>query len=50
MLYFLLMTQLTLNLVQGAVSFNFSPEVAKTFKEKIDELMVDLKGLWNSLT
>lgn len=47
---FLLMAQLTLNLIQGAVSLNFSPEVAQALKEEIDELIIGLKGLWNILT
>jgi hypothetical protein len=47
---FLSMAQLTLNLIQGAVSLNFSPEVAQALKEEIDELIVGLKGLWNILT
>lgn len=37
------MTQLTLNLVQGSVRFNFSPEAAKTLKSEIDQLMQRLK-------
>ncbi len=37
------MTQLTLNLVQGAVRFNFSPEAAKALKLEIDKLMQQLK-------
>ncbi|MGP0128350.1 MAG: hypothetical protein ACTMUB_03510 [cyanobacterium endosymbiont of Rhopalodia musculus] len=39
------MAQLTLNLVQGAVSFNFSPEAAQTLKGEIDELMVGFKAV-----
>ena len=42
---FLLMAQLTLNLIQGAISFNFSPEAAQTLKEEIDELMMGLKAV-----
>ena len=37
------MTQLTLNLVQGSVRLNFSPEAAKTLKLEIDQLMQRLK-------
>lgn len=39
------MTQLTLNLNQGAVSFNFTPEAARTLKGEIDELMVSLRAV-----
>jgi hypothetical protein len=39
------MAQLTLNLIQGAVSFNFSPEAVQTLKGEIDELMVGLKAI-----
>ncbi len=39
------MTQLTLNLLQGAVTFNFSPEAAQNLKEEIDQLMGSLKTI-----
>jgi hypothetical protein len=34
---------LTLNLVEGSVSFRFSPEAAREFKAALDELMHSLK-------
>ncbi|MGB5595189.1 MAG: hypothetical protein WBM62_14280 [Crocosphaera sp.] len=37
------MTQLTLNLVQGSVRFNFSPEAAKSLTMEIEQLMQQLK-------
>ncbi|EAZ92171.1 hypothetical protein [Crocosphaera chwakensis] len=37
------MTQLTLNLVQGSVRFNFSAEAATSLKSEIDQLMQQLK-------
>lgn len=37
------MPQLTLNLIQGAVTFKFSSEAAKTLKAEIDQLMGSLK-------
>lgn len=37
------MTQLTLNLVQGSVRFNFSAEAATSLKSEIDQLMQRLK-------
>ncbi|MEL4894252.1 MULTISPECIES: hypothetical protein [unclassified Crocosphaera] len=37
------MTQLTLNLVQGSVRFNFSAEAARSLKSEIDQLMQRLK-------
>ncbi len=40
-LYF--MAQLTLNLVQGAVTFSFNPEAASALKSEIDQLMQRLK-------
>lgn len=39
------MAQLTLNLIQGAVSFKFSPEAARELKAEIDRLMQGLKGI-----
>ena len=39
------MVQLTLNLIQGSVSFNFSLEAARTLKEEINGLMVRLKAV-----
>ncbi|BAZ44642.1 hypothetical protein NIES4102_16540 [Chondrocystis sp. NIES-4102] len=38
------MGQLTLNLVQGAISFNFSPEAAKQLQAEIANLMQSLKS------
>ncbi|MGK7959952.1 hypothetical protein [Crocosphaera sp.] len=37
------MTQLTLNLVQGSVRFNFSADAATSLKSEIDQLMQRLK-------
>jgi hypothetical protein len=39
------MTQLTLNLIQGAVSFSFTPEAAQGLKIEIDRLMQSLKAI-----
>jgi hypothetical protein len=39
------MRQFTLNLIQGAVSFNFSTEAAEKLKEEIAVLMQSLKNL-----
>jgi hypothetical protein len=39
------MAQLTLNLIQGSVSFNFSPEAAQNLKQQIDQLMRSLKAI-----
>ena len=39
------MTQLTLNLVQGAVSFNFSRDAAKQLQDEISTLMQSLKAI-----
>ncbi|MEM8723263.1 MAG: hypothetical protein AAGE84_28920 [Cyanobacteria bacterium P01_G01_bin.39] len=39
------MAQLTLNLIQGAVSFNFSPEAAQQLKAEISTLMQSLKAV-----
>ena len=39
------MAQLTLNLIQGAVSFNFSPEAAQQLKTEISTLMQSLKAV-----
>lgn len=39
------MSQFTLNLIQGAVSFNFSIDAAKKLKEEISTLMQSLKHL-----
>ncbi|AKG23868.1 hypothetical protein [Calothrix sp. 336/3] len=36
---------LTLNLVEGSVSFSFSPEAAKELKAALDQLMVSLKAI-----
>ncbi len=38
-------THLTLNLVEGSVSFRFSPEAARELKAAIDQLMQSLKAL-----
>jgi hypothetical protein len=39
------MTQLTLNLIQGAVSFSFTPEAAQELKNEINQLMQSLKAI-----
>lgn len=39
------MNRLTLNLVQGAVSFSFSPEAAQQLQAQIAELMQSLKAV-----
>jgi hypothetical protein len=39
------MSQFTLNLIQGAISFNFSTDAAKKLKEEIAVLMQSLKNL-----
>mgnify|MGYP001556378912 CR=1 FL=1 len=39
------MAQLTLNLVQGSVTFSFTPEAAKKLKQEIDVLMTSLKTI-----
>ena len=39
------MSQLTLNLVQGAVSFSFTPEAARHLKAEIDQLVQRLKTI-----
>ena len=36
---------LTLNLVEGSVSFSFSPEAAREFKAALNELMQSLKAV-----
>ncbi len=41
------MNRLTLNLVQGAVSFNFSPEAARQLYAEISTLMQSLKAVAN---
>ena len=41
------MNRLTLNLVQGAVSFNFSHEAAKQLQTEISHLMQSLKATAN---
>jgi hypothetical protein len=38
------MAQFTLNLLQGAVTFNFTPEAAKTLQSEIQQLMQRLKA------
>ena len=42
------MTQLTLNLVQGSVRFNFSAQAAMSLKSEIDQLMQRLKTVANN--
>ncbi|MGF1488244.1 MAG: hypothetical protein ACFBSE_14255 [Prochloraceae cyanobacterium] len=42
------MTQLTLNLIQGSVSFNFTPEAARNLKQEISQLVRNLKTVANS--
>ncbi len=37
-------SQLTLNLVEGSVSFNFSPQAARDLQEAIAQLMQSLKA------
>jgi len=37
------MTQLTLNLIQGSVSFNFTPDAAQNLRQEISKLMESLK-------
>lgn len=37
--------QLTLNLVEGSVSFNFTPQAARGLQRAIAELMADLKTI-----
>ncbi|MBD2578511.1 hypothetical protein [Oscillatoria sp. FACHB-1406] len=44
------MSQLTLNLLQGAVSFKFSPESARELKQHIAELMQNLKAIASTKT
>ena len=39
------MSRLTLNLIQGAVSFNFSPEAARQLQAEIASLMQSLKAI-----
>ena len=41
------MVQLTLNLVQGSISCNFSPEAAKELQQEISILMESLKTVAN---
>lgn len=44
------MAQLTLNLVQGAVSFNFSEDAAKQLQAEISTLMQSLKAIATAKT
>jgi hypothetical protein len=37
------MASLTLNLLQGSVSFRYTPEAAQSLKQEIDQLMQSLK-------
>ncbi len=39
------MSSLTLNLLQGSVSFSFTPEAAHNLKNEIDQLMHSLKAI-----
>ena len=39
------MASLTLNLLQGSVSFRYSPEAAHLLKKEIDQLMLHLKAI-----
>ena len=39
------MTQLTLNLLQGSVRFNFTPEAAQNLQQEIATLMQSLKAV-----
>jgi hypothetical protein len=42
------MAQLTLNLIQGSVSFSFTPEAAQNLKQNINQLMQNLKAIASS--
>ena len=44
------MTQLKLNLIQGSVSFNFTPEAARNLKQAISQLVQSLKTVATSKT
>lgn len=39
------MAHLTLNLLEGSISFKFSPEAARSLKAEIDQLMGRLKAI-----
>jgi len=39
------MTHITLNLLQGSVTFNFTPEAAKALQQEIARLMQSLKAI-----
>jgi hypothetical protein len=39
------MPSLTLNLLQGSISFSFTPEAARNLKSEIDQLMQSLKAI-----
>ena len=39
------MAQLRLNLLQGSVTFNFTPEAARNLKQEISQLMESLKAI-----
>jgi hypothetical protein len=41
------MSQLTINLIQGAISFNFTPEAAQNLEAEIGILMNSLKAIAN---
>lgn len=42
------MAQFTLNLLQGSVTFNFTPEAAKDLQKEINQLMQHLKMIASS--
>ena len=44
------MTQLTLNLIQGSVSFDFTPEAARNLKQAISQLVQSLNIVATSKT
>ncbi|PSF39375.1 hypothetical protein C7H19_00895 [Aphanothece hegewaldii CCALA 016] len=39
------MAQITLNLIQGSVSFSFTVEAAQNLKQEINQLMLSLKAI-----
>jgi hypothetical protein len=44
------MDHLTLNLLEGSISFKFSPEAARSLKSEIDQLLGRLKAIANQGT
>jgi hypothetical protein len=44
------MSSLTLNLVEGSVSFSFTPEAARALKAELAQLMESLKATLNKTT